>query len=174
VEPANGNEQMVAHIASAQRPLTAYIRTLVAPWGSVEDVLQEVNLVLWRKAAEFDGRGTFLTWACRIAYLQVLAYRKRCARARAVPLDDAILDDLAGPLADEVQSDERLEALQNCLQQLPALARQLLAARYQDGGSVQSAAQLVGRTPESVRVSLHRLRQQLLACIQRRLAGGSC
>jgi DNA-directed RNA polymerase specialized sigma24 family protein len=50
--------------------------------------LQEVNLVLWRKAAEFDGRGEFLSWACRIAFLQVLAHRQEPRPSRFLPPDE--------------------------------------------------------------------------------------
>lgn len=171
--PRAGAEEVVARIAAAQRPLSAYVRTLVAPWGSPDDVLQEVNLVLWRKAAEFDGRGEFLTWACRIAYLQALAHRKKLARDRFVPFDEAILADLAGPLADDVRdADPRLDALRACLDGLAPEARRLVAARYADGGSVEAAARDAGRTADSVRVTLHRVRKALLGCIQKRLAGG--
>lgn len=162
----------VARITAAQRPLFAYIRALVAPWGNPDDVLQEVNLVLWRKAAEFDGRGEYLTWACRVAYLQVLAHRKKVNRERFVPFDDVILADLAGPLADRVgELDPRLAALRGCLAALPAEAQRLIATRYADGGSVQTAAAEVGRTPESVRVTLHRVRKALLACVEQKLSG---
>ena len=167
-------QEAMARIAAAQRPLYAYVRSLVAPWGSVDDVLQEVNLVLWRKAGEYDGRGEFLTWACRIAYLQVLAHHKKVRRDRFVPFDEAILADLAGPLADRVRdADPRLDALRHCLETLPARSRELIAARYQDGGSVAAAAQGLGRSVESVRVTMHRIRKALLACIQQQLAGGT-
>ena len=167
-------EEMVARIAAAQRPLFSYIRTLVAPWGSPEDVLQEVNLVLWRKASEFDGRGEFLTWACRIAYLQVLAHRKVVNRTRFVALDDGILADLSQRLIDRVRdTDIRLDALRACLELLAPTARRLIAQRYEEGGSVRAAAESVGRAPESVRVTLHRIRKTLLACMQGRLAEGN-
>jgi len=164
----------MARIAASQRPLYAYIRSLVTPWGSVEDVLQEVNLVLWRKAGEFDGRGDFLTWACRIAYLQVLAHRKKVQRDRFVPLDESILADLSEPLADRVrETDSRLDALRLCLDSLSSDARMLISARYREGGSAQAVAKEVDRPPGSVRVTLHRIRKILLACIQKRLAEGT-
>src|SRR5947209_10409284 len=83
-------EQVVAWISGVQRPLYAYIRTLVGPGAEVEDILQAVNLVLCRKAAEFDGRGQFLTWACRVAYFQVLAFLKERRRDRHAYFDEAV------------------------------------------------------------------------------------
>ena len=160
-------------ITGAQRPLYAYVRTLLGPCADVEDVLQEVNLVLWRKASEYDGRGQFLTWACHIAYLQVFAYLKRCRRDKHVYFDEAVLADLAVPLARQVGSlDERLEALRHCLQQLAPEHRRMITARYEAGGSVRKIAQELDRSVGSVRVALHRLRIALLECMQRRLATG--
>jgi RNA polymerase sigma-70 factor (ECF subfamily) len=165
------SDQFVMWITSAQRPLYAYIRTLLGPCPDVEDVLQEVNLVLWRKAQEYDGPGQFLTWACHVAYLQVLAHLKRCRRDKHVYFDEGVLADLAAPLTHQVQSlEERLEALRHCLGHLPPEHRRMITVRYETGGSVQKIAQELRRPAGSVRVALHRIRSLLLECMQRRLA----
>jgi len=165
------SEQFVAWITGAQRPLYAYIRTLVGCSAETDDILQAVNLILCRKATEFDGRGKFLSWACRIAYFQVLAHLKERQRDKHAYFDEAVLEDLAGPLARHVeQLDDRLEALHDCLGQLSPAHRQMIATRYAPGGSVQRVAQAVGRPSGSVRVSLHRIRLVLLDCIERTLA----
>jgi len=163
--------EFVTQVANAQRPLYAYIRSLVGPWAETEDILQEVNLVLCRKANEFNGQGRFLTWACRVAYLQVLAHLKQRQRDKHLYLDEALLSDLAGPLADQVERiDDRVEALRHCLAQLSPRHRRLITDRYARGGTVQKAADEAGRPAGSVRVTLHRIRQLLLACIERTLA----
>ena len=165
------SEEFVTWVAGAQRPLYAYIRSLVGPWAEAEDILQEVNLVLCRKAGEYDGRGRFLTWACRVAYFQVLAHLKQRQRDKHLYIDEALLADLAEPLAGEVEGVEaRQEALQHCLGKLTPAHRRMITDRYARGGSVQKVAQDVGRTAASVRVTLHRIRLLLLACIQRTLA----
>jgi len=43
-------------------------------------VLQETNLVLWRKADEFNEEMSFVTWACAIAKFQVKAQRRDMQR----------------------------------------------------------------------------------------------
>lgn len=165
------SEELVALIAGAQRPLYAYIRSLIGPWGDAEDILQEVNLVLCRKAHQYDGNGKFLTWACHIAYLQVLAYLKRRQREKHTWYDESILEDLAGPLAEQVeQLDARIEALRQCLERLSAERRHMITTRYAAGGSVQKVVDDTGRPAGSVRVTLHRIRLLLLSCMQRTLA----
>lgn len=167
------DEEMVTRIAQVQRALYAYVRALVGGWGSVDDVLQEVNLVLWRKANEFSG-GEFLKWACHVAYLQVLAHAKKVRRERFVPFDDAMLEQLAAPLSEKVgELNPRLDALKDCLDRLPDHSRQMISGRYADGGSVDAVARSLGRQPDSVRVTLHRIRKALLDCVQRKLAGAT-
>jgi RNA polymerase sigma-70 factor, ECF subfamily len=170
VRAVAASDEFVTQVAAAQRPLYAYIRSLVGPWAEPDDILQEVNLVLCRKADEFDGRGKFLTWACRVAYFQVLAHLKQRQRDKHQYVDEALLTDLAGPLAEQIeQTDARLEALRHCLKQLAPRHRRMITSRYAAGGSVQAVASAEGRTPGSVRVTLHRVRLMLLTCIERTL-----
>jgi RNA polymerase sigma-70 factor, ECF subfamily len=166
------SEEFVTRVAGVQRPLYAYIRSLVGPWAEPEDILQEVNLVLCRKADEYDGSARFLTWACGIAYFQVLAHLKQHRRDRCVFVDEELLADLAGPLSERVeQLDERLEALRNCLSKLQPAHRRMIATRYASGGSVRKVADAEGRPAGSIRVTLHRIRLLLLGCVERTLKG---
>jgi RNA polymerase sigma-70 factor (ECF subfamily) len=166
------SESFVAQVAGVQRPLYAYIRSLVGPWALPEDILQEVNLVLCRKANEYDGRARFLTWACGIAYFQVLAHLKQHRREKCVYVDEDLLADLAVPLSQRVeQLDERLEALRDCLSKLQPAHRRMIAARYATGGSVQKVADAESRPAGSIRVTLHRIRLLLLGCVERTLKG---
>jgi RNA polymerase sigma-70 factor (ECF subfamily) len=170
--PGSLSAEFVANVAQAQRPLYAYVRSLVGPWAEPDDILQEVNLVLCRKAGEFDGTGRFLTWACRIAYLQVLAHLKRHRREKCQYVDDALLAELAGSLAERVeQLDDRLDALRHCVALLPPAHRRMITARYAPGGSVEAVARAEGRPSGSVRVTLHRIRLLLLGCVERTLKG---
>jgi len=160
-------------IVSSQKPLYTYIRTLVGPVSDVDDILQEVNLILWRKGDEYDGRGRFLAWACHIAYLQVLAYCQKRRRDRHVYIDEYVLRDLAEYVASEVERiDARLEALRGCLAKLAPAQRRLILLRYEEGGSVQKVAELLDRPVGSVRVTLHRIRQLLADCVKRTLGEG--
>jgi RNA polymerase sigma-70 factor (ECF subfamily) len=164
------SEEFVTHVAGVQRPLFAYIRSLVGPWAAPEDILQEVNLVLCRKAGEYNGQARFLTWACGIAYYQVLAHFKQHRREKCVYVDEELLADLAVPLSDRVEHlDERLDALRNCLSKLHPAQRRMIAARYATGGSVQKVAEGEGRPVGSIRVTLHRIRLLLLGCVERAL-----
>jgi len=160
--------EFVARVTRAQRQLYGFISTLVFGHADVEDVLQETNVVLWRKAAEFDSSREFMPWALRIAQLQSMAHLQKQRRR---PLyDSALLDRIADEaVADIVGADGRRQALASCLQKLPEKHRQLVAARYEPGGSVNDLAAAMGKQPKAVSEMLRRVRRTLLDCIEHAL-----
>jgi len=72
MEPASvvpPSADYIYQVTRAQRALYCFITTLIRRPADAEDVLQETNLVLWRKAAEFISGRDFMPWALRIAQL---------------------------------------------------------------------------------------------------------
>ena len=65
--------EFVTQITKVQRQLHAFILSMVWNPAEAEDVLQETNLVLWEKAAEYDPSRPFLPWAMRFAQFQAMA-----------------------------------------------------------------------------------------------------
>lgn len=163
--------EFVRQITRAQRPLHAFILSLVWNPGEAEDILQETNLVLWEKSELFDSSRPFLPWAMRFAQFQTLAWLKRRRRAERVVFDD----DLARLLAEETVTEEplfeaRRTALGTCLQKLRPDQRELIARRYEPEASVSKMAEVGGISPKAVSDRLRRIRQTLLECIRRTLA----
>ena len=66
--PQNPQENLLALITRHQAALHAYILSPLPNQAKADDVLQETNLVLWRKAADYDQAMPFMPWACRIAW----------------------------------------------------------------------------------------------------------
>ena len=69
------------------------------------EVLQETNLVLWRKSDEFQSGSDFKAWSFRVAHFQVMAFRQRQIRDRLV-FDDVQLDRI---IRDASKQDEVYE-----------------------------------------------------------------
>ena len=164
--------EFVAQITRSQRQLHAFILSMVWNPADADDVLQQTNLALWEKAAQFDGRRPFLPWAMRFAQWQALAWLKRHRRQHKRLLFDS---DLVKLLADEAVADEpafeaRRRALASCLQNLRPEQRELIARRYEPDASVRGLAEAAGITPKAVSDRLRRIRRALLDCIQKTLA----
>lgn len=62
-------------LTSHQSRIYAYILSLVFDRTQADDLLQETNAVLWRKAEEFETGTNFVAWAFQIAYYEVMQQR---------------------------------------------------------------------------------------------------
>ncbi|MES2924904.1 MAG: sigma-70 family RNA polymerase sigma factor [Verrucomicrobiota bacterium] len=168
--PLNPQENLVALITRHQSALHAYILSLLPNQAKADDVLQETNLVLWRKAAEYDPAMPFMPWACRIAWFQVKAARRDAARDRHI-FDPELLDLLAAEDDSALETTTALDhALHDCLGQLPADKRDLILHRYQADSSVNEMAASRNLTPGALSVQLHRIRQMLENCVAGKLS----
>jgi RNA polymerase sigma-70 factor (ECF subfamily) len=157
----------MALFAAHHRRLFRYTLALLPRLHAAEDVLQETNLVLWRRFSEFRPGSDFYAWAARIAFLQVLKYRKS-TRRQSFALDDGLLATLAARSVETSDYfDTAREALQKCLGKLRAEDRELILRRYMLGDSGKKVAEELGRPQNSIYKSLRRIRQGLLSCIQR-------
>ncbi len=160
----------VQSLTGVQSRLYAYICSLLGESAGARDVLQETNLALWDKARDYDPSRPFLPWAYKVAYLQVLAYRKRCARNRLL-FDDHLVKELAEQVTSRDDDlDLRLEALGDCMGRLPGPRRELMDLRYLHGETVEQIAKRLRKATNVVAASLYRIRKALLECIESRLS----
>jgi RNA polymerase sigma-70 factor, ECF subfamily len=159
-------ERFVQRLGVHQDRLYAYILMLLPNREAAADVLQETNLVLWQKAAEFDEKRDFGAWACRIAYFQVLAWWRDRNRDRLV-FDQRLLDELAAD-AESLSSElgDHVRALQLCMIRLSDRERELLKHRYHLGLSIKEIACKFGQSPNAIAMALSRTRHELLLCIE--------
>ncbi len=160
------SEEFAGRLTGAQSQLYACICALLGGTQDARDVLQETNLVLWRKAAEYDPARDFLTWAYAFARFQVLAHLKRNSRDRVV-FEDDLFDRIVASVAERnADLEERLRALNGCINQLSDGQRDLLHRRYRDGVPVKALAAEVGKSSTAIGVLLHRIRVALARCVR--------
>ena len=163
----NHPEPFLMLVTGMQRMLHAFILKMVPRLSDADDILQETNLVLWARQADFTAGSDFRAWSFRIARYQVMAYRKRESVNRLV-FDDELVDRLANHA--QVQEDQLLnkrELLLACLDKLTDIQRRLLADRYGDQLSGREIAEKTGHNVDAVFQSLHRARESLLHCVEK-------
>ncbi len=159
----------VQHLTGAQSALYAFICSLMGELEQAQDVLQETNVKLWRRAREYDASRPFLAWAYSFARWEVMAWRKKVQRSRLV-LDDDLLDLVAAKLATPADVDGSLAALEKCLAHLPSKQREIVHARYEQGETVRAMAARMGQPENALAALLYRIRRALHECITASLA----
>lgn len=162
-------DEFVRLLGQHQRRVFLYVLSLVPRWNEAEEIVQETNVVLWREFGKFESGTNFAAWACKVAFHQVLAWRKRRQRDRHT-FDDDVLEQV-GTVAQgmEEELEERAQALAACVEQLPAVQRELIRLRYNESQSIEAIAGRQKRTLDAVYRALSRVRQVLHDCVTRKL-----
>jgi RNA polymerase sigma-70 factor (ECF subfamily) len=160
----------VQQLTSCQSALYAFIASLLGGVEHAGDVLQETNVSLCRRAADYDAAQPFLRWAYAFARFEVMAWRKRQERSRLV-FDDELVALLAAELEEPAERAERqLAALEGCLERLPQKQREVIQARYAEGEAVQDIARRMARPENAVAALLYRIRKALAECMEAALS----
>lgn len=164
--------EFVRALTDMQLSLQFYVRSLMPSDPSAGDVAQQANAKIWEMRAEFEPGTNFKAWAFSIARFQVLNYRKQQARDSRLTFSDELEATIATELAGQEGLHLRLEALRSCLEKLRTDDRDLLLHRYSSQGTLADYANAMGRSVGGLKVTLHRLRNALLKCIELQLNHG--
>ncbi len=163
--------QFVALLTEVQLPLRLYVQSLLPGDPAARDVAQHANATIWRKRADFAPGTNFKAWAFSIARFEVLNYRKQQARDSRLVFSEELEETFAEELANSGDDFERRqEALKHCLEKLRNKDRDLLLHRYSESGTLADYSIKTGQSVGGLKVTLHRLRNALLSCIQKQLS----
>jgi len=144
---ARGDEQALAHLYDRYRLiLFGLVNRILSSREEAEDVLQEVFIQVWRRAADFDElRGRPFTWLVTVARsraidrLRSLAARERVATASASDPAEAVSD-----AADDTFRSEQRGVVVSALTQLPDEQKTTLVLAYFEGLTQSEIAARLG------------------------------
>ena len=164
------DQQAIQRITEVQLSLYRYLSALVFSHEEIEEIRQETNLALWRKRDRFPEIDNFHAWARRIAYLEVLVWRRR--KRKAMPLlHEDVLEVVARNGQEKTSlSEDRTTALRHCLKKLSEKDRAMLHMRYYKAMNSTAIGEKLSRSATGVRHSLLRIHRALRECIKRGLA----
>jgi RNA polymerase sigma-70 factor, ECF subfamily len=158
-------DAVLEQFARHQRRLYLYIVGLVGSPADAEEVLQETNIIVWKKCEQFEPGTDFRAWVFRIALLEARKVHER-RRKRGVGLSDELLEQLATTYEREEDMLEiRRARLAGCLEKLKPADRQLVGDVYGRGVEIATMAERSGREPTSIYRSLRRVRRLLADCV---------
>lgn len=137
---------------------------------AAEDVLQEVYLIVWRRAAAYEpARSHPVTWLATIARNRSLDWR-RSPQGRTPTLDptEAAQDEAAddAPLADAALSMiEERQRLDRCMDRLEERPRHAIRAAFLGGLTYGDVAQRAGVPLPTMKSMIRRALLRLRECL---------
>jgi len=167
--PEDRHEAFVALLAKHERVLRSYIRSAVRRPEDVDEVMQNVSIVAWRKFNSMTDTEGFASWACVIARYEILKFQRSCARDRLFLDEDLALRILEENEREMGSAASRLDLLEQCLTRLSQRNRELVLQSYAPGRSIQRIALGMGKSPDALYQILRRIRLELMHCVEQRL-----
>lgn len=160
-------ETFVQLMLGHQAALNAFVFSMLPGSPDADDVVQEVNTLVWKKRSEFQIGTNFKEWVFSIAKFKVMALWRDQKRNKVWALPEETLTKLMdeASLIGEDERDLRQDALRECIQQLPNKERSLILSRYMQGNSMKEVADAVGRKADNLKGTMHRIRLSLRACV---------
>ena len=155
-------------LTNIQRSLYAYILSILPNRADAEDILQETNLILCKKANEYDPEGHFQGWAFRIARYQVMAHMTKSRRSK-ICFSNELVESMSEEDFDHQNVQITQRALQLCYDLLPNHMKEIARLRFKEENNLKEIAQIAGRPLGSISATLHRIRKNLMACVQQKL-----
>lgn len=160
-------EDFASLITASQQRMYGYIYSLLGSSAASWDVLQETNLVLWRKQGDFLPGTSFEAWAFSVARFQVLAHLRDRKREPICVMTPELMEAFGEEVEVEASAlPDRLIALRRCREQLGVKSRRLVALHYDEGKSLNEVGAALGMNGNAVKQALFRVRRTLLDCIE--------
>jgi RNA polymerase sigma factor (sigma-70 family) len=137
--------------------------------SEAEDVLQEVFVTVWRKAADFDAsRASPITWLVAITRNRAIDRLRATKSSRNMdPIDEANEIADSAPMADSALETAQDNArLHGCLDTLAADERTAMRGAFFDGNTYEDLAQRTGVPLATMKSRIRRAMIKLKSCLE--------
>lgn len=161
----------VALLTGHQLLLRNFVASLIPAIDARADIVQEINILLWEKRANFELDTNFKAWAFAVARYVVMNNQKRFRRDGRLIFSSEVVEALADRFEEmDPDPDERVGALRECMSRLRDEHQSLLLDCHAERGAIERAAEERGQPAVTIRSILLRLRNRLRKCIHEKLA----
>lgn len=136
------------------------------------DVLNQVMLDAWQRAASFQGQSQVRTWLLSITRHKSIDLLRR--RRPTASLDEDLLEDEPDqvcPLSAELELGQSRAQVRQCVERLKDSHRQVVYLTFFEELSYAEIAEVMAIPQGTVKTRMLHAKQQLLQCLKRLLGG---
>lgn len=147
----HGDRDSFGRLYNLYAPMVHGILLARVPWDEVDDLVQDVFLVAFKRINTLREAGAFGGWLAMIARNRAVDFHRRKRETEELPEN----------LAQKASVDPEVAEALRLIRTLPEAYRETLVLRLVEGMTGPEIAERTGLTPASVRVNLHRGMKQL-------------
>jgi RNA polymerase sigma-70 factor (ECF subfamily) len=171
-------DALTAAILRYQNRLFRYLVRVVQDAATADDLFQQTWLLVMEKIGRYDASRSFEPWLFAIAHNLAIDFLRR-RRGESLEWHD----DSGGPAEERFASPgpdalerlldfERASQLAACLDELPAIHREVVTLRFEEGMKLEEIADVAGVPLSTVKSRLQRALEGLRIRFQARYPGG--
>ena len=142
----DGDQQAFGQLYALYGAMVHGILLARVPWSEVDDLVQDVFLLAYRRLKSLRDSAAFGAWLAMITRNRAMDFHRRSREMAELP------EDLARADSREAEAQEVLALIRS----LPEAYRETLVLRLVEGMTGPEIAERTNLTPASVRVNLHR------------------
>jgi RNA polymerase sigma-70 factor, ECF subfamily len=149
------------------------IRGMTRCTSDADDIMQEVQLKIWRHLVSYRSEASFRTWMTRVAINEALQFYRKANRLPLVH-DHTELAELTSPSESPLEACLRAELtkrLKAAVERLPAKHKQAVVLHKFKELSVEETAQELHATTPAVKTHLFRAKAALSKALLRESVG---
>lgn len=157
-------------VRSEQDSVCAFLAVRLARSDEAEDLAQETFVLAYRQLKSFEAHRPLRPWLIGIAH-NLLRNHLRKFRADPIGGHDELQAAFDGYLSHQVVNAHTPRIfidLEECIAELDPDAKELIEARYINGESIKELQKRAGKGHSALTMYLHRIREVLAQCIQRK------
>ena len=143
-----------------------FVSRMTGNFDDAEDLAQNTFIKAFSNLKSFEGRATFFSWLCRIAYNETISFFRQ-KKLNFLSIDDTQFSD-AEISDDEFSSgkEERIQELEAALDLLNPDEKMLVHLYYYEDKPMKEIAFIMDAEPNVLTVRLHRIRKKLAEMIK--------
>ncbi len=122
--------------------------------AKAQDLTQDIFIIVWKNLSKFRNESNIGTWIFRIATNYCLRQIEKDQRIKTSKLPTNIKEETAAPI------ETQLKDLYQYISELSDIERIIISLELEDINQAQ-IAEIVGITPQNVRVKIHRIKLKL-------------
>ncbi|TVZ59060.1 RNA polymerase sigma-70 factor (ECF subfamily) [Flavobacteriaceae bacterium MAR_2010_105] len=137
-----------------------------------EEVAQDTFIKVFKSLNKFKGDSKFSTWIYKVAYnscLDKIKGNKRKYNEVEINNHTSNYIKTSNNAFDDLVEEERKQAIQECLNQLPSDDSFLLTLFFFEEQSLEEISSIIGLTSNNVKVKLFRARKKLAGILKERI-----
>ncbi|HEC78802.1 MAG TPA: sigma-70 family RNA polymerase sigma factor [candidate division WOR-3 bacterium] len=146
----------------------SYVYRMVGNYHDAEDLTFDTFIKCFKALASFDRTKKFSTWLFTIAHNTTMDFfRKNRYEYEYFDERHSVKDDFV----EKVEEAKKMELIERCLAELPALDREVILLFHREEYSYQEISEILKLPVTTIKTRLHRARKRLRTLVRKKKKG---